>query len=211
MSAQWWERAVPVTRAARCHLQRGQPGLGPAPEVMWTLPIAPSTLCRGLDQLHPPQQLPRPPPHARELRQQTESPPERPGDQTHSAPLLPLASPGPLPPRSLRKEQLLLSTRTLGQATGFLLSQRALSDTRVDGSGSGRRGLGSASRAHVCALPPRPCLLGCWPPVKEPHAACCFRLFSWGTYAKTSPTGAGSARSTHELRAGEEAREENQA
>ena len=103
MSAQWWERAVPVTRAARCHLQRGQPGLGPAPEVMWTLPIAPSTLCRGLDQLHPPQRLPRPPPHARELRQQTESPPERPGDQTHSAPLLPLASPGPLPPRSPRK------------------------------------------------------------------------------------------------------------
>lgn len=38
--------------------------------------------------------------------------------------------------------------------------------------------------------------------MKEPQAACCFRLFSWGTYAKMSLTGAGSAGSAHELRAG---------
>lgn len=135
---------MPVTRAATAHgsgsgVLRGVTFSGDRQvsalprELMWTLPISLSTLRRGLDQLPPPQRLTQPPPRltARELRQEAESPPERPGDQTHSPLLLPLGSPGPLPPCSLRKRaSCFFQHRMLGQATGFLLSQRALSGHR---------------------------------------------------------------------------------
>ena len=88
--------------AAQRHLRQGQTGFSPAPACDVDSPDLPEhSVCRGLDHLHPPLRLTQPSPRltARELRQETESTPERRrdtrhSDETHSTLLVSSGSPG---------------------------------------------------------------------------------------------------------------------
>lgn len=164
----WPGSGAQLLCAARRHLRWGQTGFSPAPACDVDSPDLPEhSVCRGLDHLHPPQRLTQPSPRltARELRQETESTPERCRDtryseETHSTLLVSSRSlghgdrPGT---RSQRKRtSCFFQHRPLTKATGLLLSQGLSPDTRVDISGCDCRGLGSPSCAHACelSLPP---------------------------------------------------------